>query len=330
MKILWLSENPAEGKISRNMPQMRTDFAWFVASDGCHTNIGNLLKLPDNSYDVAIIILPKREDILYQISAHNGFDLIGQMSRVAKKIGYMQEGPIKYFHDYSMAIQTWFFATLASMDFLMVHNEADKDYLHALIPDKNIFVNRTLMIEDALPPVGLVGPKERHEVMIGGNFVGWYGGFDSYMVALEFGTDIVAPSMGRMKEDEKQVDGIKHVPYKTWTEWMIALSVCKYAVHLMPTVAAGTFSLNCGYLGIPCIGNRAIDTQRNCFPDLSLNLYGELKTAKELARKLKNDKGFYSYCSKRAKLFYQQNYSEKIWIKNFFNFMAQNIFSDLK
>lgn len=330
MKILWLSENPAEGKMPRTMNQMRTDFAWFVASDGYHTNIGNLLKLSDNSYDVAIIILPKREDILYQISTYRGFDLIGQMKRVAKKIGWMQEGPIKHFHDYSMAIQTWFFATLVGMDFLMVHNENDKQYLDAYIPDSNIFINRTLMIEDAIPKKLLVDESIRKGVMLGGNFCSWYGGFDSYMVALEFGEDIIAPSMGRMKEDELNVEGLHHIEYKTWTDWMATLSAVKYAVHLMPTVAAGTFSLNASYLGIPCIGNEEIDTQRICYPDLSVDLYGGLSKAKKLAKQLKDDKEFYNYCSHKAKSFYQYLYDEEIWKKTFFNFLEQKIFSGVK
>jgi hypothetical protein len=327
MKILWLSENPAEGKIPRNMSQMRTDFAWFVASDGYHTNIGNLLKLSDNSYDVAIIILPKREDILHQISAYNGFDLIGQMKRVAKKIGYMQEGPIKYFHDYSMAIQTWFFATLASMDFLMVHNDADKYYLQALIPDKNIFVNRTLIIEDAIPKKLLVDKSIRKSVMLGGNFCSWYGGFDSYMVALEFGEDIIAPSMGRMKEDELNVEGLRHIEYKTWTDWMTTLSAVKYAVHLMPTVAAGTFALNCAYLGIPCIGNNAIDTQHWCHEYSSFDLYSGIGHAKKMAKQLKENEDFYKERSDEAKRIYKEMFSEEIWVKNFFTFMEQKVFS---
>ena len=328
MKILWLSENGLEGKISRDFNQMRTEFAWFVASDGYHTNIGNLPNVPDNSYDVAIIILPKQEAILHQISVYAGFDLLGQMRRVAKKVGWMQEGPVKYFHDYSMAIQTWYFSTLVAMDFLMVHNEQDKGYLQSLISDKEIFVNRTLMIEDALPKAGLVGEKGREEVMVGGNFVGWYGGFDSYMVALEFGEEkIIAPSMGRMKPDEAQVEGIKHIPYKTWQDWMITLSVCKYGIHLMPTAAAGTFALNCSFLEIPCIGNGAIDTQRICHPDLSVDLYGGLSEAKKLAIKLKEDVDFYKQCSLETKKLYQKFYSEDVWKKNFFTFLEQTVVS---
>jgi len=40
----------------------------------------------------------------------------------------------------------------------------------------------------------------------------------------------------------------------------------------MLTIAAGTFSLNCAYFGIPCIGNEKVDTQRLCFPELSVDV----------------------------------------------------------
>jgi hypothetical protein len=165
--------------------------------------------------------------------------------------------------------------------------------------------------------------------MIGGNFVGWYGGFDSYMVALEFKTDIVAPSMGRMKEDEAQVEGLKHIPYKTWQEWMIALSEYKYAVHLMPTAAAGTFALNCAYLGIPCIGNEEIDTQHWCHEYLSIDVH-DLGNAKDMARKLKDDKEFYDFCSNESQRIYKEVFSEENWKKNFFNFLEQTVFSGVK
>lgn len=41
----------------------------------------------------------------------------------------------------------------------------------------------------------------------------------------------------------------------------------------MPTIAAGTFSLNCAYYGIPCIGNEKVDTQLTFFPDLSVDVH---------------------------------------------------------
>jgi hypothetical protein len=80
----------------------------------------------------------------------------------------------------------------------------------------------------------------------------------------------------------------------------------------MPTVAAGTFSLNCAYLGIPTIGNIDVDTQRKCHPALSIAVYN-IKAARELANKLLTDQQFYDDCSRMAKDNYQQYYSLNVW-----------------
>ena len=68
----------------------------------------------------------------------------------------------------------------------------------------------------------------------------------------------------------------------------------------MPTVAAGTFSLNCAYFGIPCIGNIKVDTQRFCHPDLSVAV-DDVSKARALAHRLQNDSEFYDLCSAKTK-----------------------------
>ena len=80
----------------------------------------------------------------------------------------------------------------------------------------------------------------------------------------------------------------------------------------MPTVAAGTFSLNCAYLGIPCIGNEEVDTQRLCHPDLSVKV-SDIKGARDLALRLRDDQDFYDKCSKEAKANYRKYYDLEIW-----------------
>jgi hypothetical protein len=95
---------------------------------------------------------------------------------------------------------------------------------------------------------------------------------------------------------------------------MQQLSKFKYAVHLMPTVAAGTFSLNCAYFGIPCIGNEKVDTQSVCHPLLSVDV-DDIYAARNLAKKLKEDKDFYERCSRFAKDGYKSYYHKDIWIK---------------
>jgi hypothetical protein len=105
-----------------------------------------------------------------------------------------------------------------------------------------------------------------------------------------------------------------------WKNWMDVLSVFKYSVNMMPTVAAGTFSLNSAYFGIPCIANQKLDTQRICFPDLSVDVE-DVYTARELARKLKNEPNFYKYVSSKATENYKKHYSIDAWKQHIYNFL---------
>jgi hypothetical protein len=82
----------------------------------------------------------------------------------------------------------------------------------------------------------------------------------------------------------------------------------------MPTVAAGTFSLNCAYFGIPCIGNIQVDTQRLCHPDLSVEVF-DLHRAKSLAQKLAQDQDFYKHCSDLAKLNYKTYFDQTLFMQ---------------
>ena len=128
------------------------------------------------------------------------------------------------------------------------------------------------------------------------------------MVAQEFGETIYAPSMGRKIEREEELD-IQHLPYVDWQNWIYELRKVKYGVHLMRTHAAGTFALNCAYLGIPCIGYNGLDTQQICHPDLSVDI-SDLTAARQIAKKLRDDKEFYLYCSNNAKEKYKEYYHE--------------------
>ena len=107
-----------------------------------------------------------------------------------------------------------------------------------------------------------------------------------------------------------------------WVDWMKNLSTFKYAVHLMPTIAAGTFSLNCAYFGIPCIGNREVDTQKLCHPNLSVDI-NDVQRAVELAKQLKEDQSFYEDCSYQAKNNYKLFYSITDWKERMDNILKQ-------
>tara|TARA_Y100001963_G_C6698232_1_gene408053 strand:- start:400 stop:1125 length:726 start_codon:yes stop_codon:yes gene_type:complete len=240
----------------------------------------------------------------------------------------MQEGPAWYFQDYPMEQQIWFYNTLMEMDVLFAHNESDVRYFKGLTQKKHVYQNKSLMITDNL----IQSKNKNNNVLIGGNMVRWYGGFDSYMVATEFGkwdresVEIYAPSMGRKIQLEDQMENINHLPYMNWTEWVNNLSKFKFAVHLMPTHAAGTFALNCAYWGIPCIGYKGLDTQQDLHPFCSVS-DGNLDHAREIAMRLVKYPEEYEKCSNWAKKRYKELYTEKVYVNNM-NEILERVLND--
>jgi len=291
MSIAFFTEMGFNGKIPSNHNNMRTEFAWMVALNADHYNINNV---PDKKYDLGITIIPKNNP---------QFDL-KRLKQYCGKVAVMQEGPHWYFQDYNLNDQINYFNALTSADIIFVHNKADKIYYRGLTGHKDVRVMRSLMIEEAIGETKIVNRKG---VIIGGNFVNWYGGFDSYMVANSQFDVVSAPTMGRKQEGEEQL--LTLLPYMNWKEWIHKLNEFKIGVHLMRTHAAGTFALNCAYLGIPCIGYKGLDTQELCHPELTVNV-GDLGHAKELIKELNNSNEFYNECSKQAKDYYNIYYHE--------------------
>ena len=301
MKIAFFTEGQYQGKVSRNHPNMRTDLAWICSLKADHWNIN---QLPNQQYDLGIIIIPKKNP---------QFDL-SKIKQYCNKVAVMQEGPNWYWQDYPLQQQIWYYNTIQESDFMFVHNKSDKKYYEGLT-GKKCKILPSLMIEDSIKNLPQV---ERKDIIIGGNFCSWYGGFDSYITAQEADCPIYIPSMGRKIEGEEQMPNLNHLPYMNWVEWIKTLNNFKYGVHLMRTHAAGTFALNCAYLGIPCIGYEGLDTQEKCHPDLTVKL-GDLTTAKEKLILLKNNKDFYNKCSVIAKEKYIEYYHE-----NTFNTIIQH------
>lgn len=301
MKIVFFTEIEFNGKIPRTHDNMRTEFAWMCALKADHYNIK---QVPNQQYDLGIVIIPKKSP---------DFD-INMLRECCDKIAVMQEGPNWYWQDYDLPRQVWYFNTLVAADIIFTHNESDKKYYQGLTTHPDVRVMPTLMIEDA---IGKIEQVERQGVIIGGNFVSWYGGFDSFTIAQEFDkgqATIYAPSMGRKQPGEEQL--LTHLPYMNWREWIHALSKFKYGVHLMRTHAAGTFALNCAYLGIPCIGYYGLDTQEICHPNLTVEV-GNLTKARELATRLRDDVTYYKEQGWLASTSYNNYYTEKHFLYNF-------------
>jgi hypothetical protein len=298
MKIAFFTEMGFTGKVPRTHDNMRTEFAWMVALQADHYHFS---EVPSTNYDLGIVIIPKKNP---------EFD-IEALKKVCSKVAVMQEGPHWYFQDYTLERQIWYFNTLSSADIIFTHNKVDQRYYSGLTNHSDVRVLPSLMIEDAIGPLREV---QREGVIIGGNFVHWYGGFDSYIAASEITDKVYAPSMGRKQPQEEQL--VTHLPYMNWQQWIHKLNEFKYGVHLMRTHAAGTFALNCAYLGIPCIGYEGLDTQEICHPVLTVEV-GDIGKAKSLLALMEKDSYFYQSVAQEAKKNYLKYYHENIFNTTF-------------
>lgn len=316
MKVAFLTEMGFIGKVPVDHPNMRTEFAWMHALDAMHYNIHNPQDVV--GYDTVIVIFPKGRVFLdacgSRISTEKNpvsdllaSNLVEGLKQSNDKVYYMQEGPHWLYNDYELVDQINFYNMLTLCDGIFAHNEEDVAYYRGLLPGKLVSTMPTLMIDKL---VAHIKPQPEEKAIIGGNFARWYGGFESYMVAQEFTVPLWGQTSHARRDGEEQL--VNHLPRVFWTDWMKQLSSFKYAVHLMPTVAAGTFSLNCAYFGIPCIGNIDVDTQATCHPNLSVKV-SDVRKARDLAARLREDSAFYAQCSLTAKDLYRKFYNEELF-----------------
>ena len=319
MKIAFLTEMGFTGKIPVDHQNMRTEFAWMYAANADHFSIRMFNEIKD--YDKVFIIFPKGKTFLSAegstlikginpISDLLRIDLVKKLKENNVKVFIIQEGPCWWFNDYELDDQINFINMIRSSDGIYAHNEHDVKFWKGYT--SKVFIIPTLMIEETIKDLKW---NPQNKTIVGGNFSHWYGGMQSFIVAQSFDNDIYTITSHSQRQFEDQI--INHLPRAMWTDWMKQLSEFKYAVHLMPTVAAGTFSLNCAYLGIPCIGNEKVDTQRLCHPLLSVNCE-DVERATSLALQLKNNPSFYEQCSKMAKENYRKQYDIVDWKEKFF------------
>ena len=311
MKVAFLTEMGFEGGVPDNHPNARTEFAWMNTLGAVHYPLAKYQSVA--KFDVVFIIFPKGKlflsaegskiaDGVNPASQYLQQPIVDTLKAVNKKVYYIQEGPHWWWNDYEVIDQIQFYNFLTKVDGIFAHNESDVNYYKGLVPTKPVEHIRSLMIEDLIKDIK---SEKEDKVLIGGNFARWYGGFESYIVATQFQLPIWGQDSHAKRSNEGALEDLNHFPRMMWIDWMKEVSTFKYGVHLMPTVAAGTFSLNCAYFGIPVIGNEKVDTQRYLHPFTSVDV-SNVKRARELANQLKEDKEFYELCSNTSKELYKK------------------------
>ena len=238
MRIAFFSEvgqHEPWQRYPRHFANARTEIAWCIALDA---PMCSLTDIPTEDFDLGIVIIPKSNPNVN----------LDPIREICGEVAVMQEGPHWYFQDYTIEEQFNYYNTLRAADIVYCHNESDVSYYLGL-GCEDVRVMRSLMIPEDLVPRSEWGDA----TIIGGNFVSWYGGFDSYIVAKSIGHPIVAPSMGRKQEQEDAIDDIQYLPYMNWRDWINALGQFNIGIHLMRTHAAGTFAMNCAFHGLSLI-----------------------------------------------------------------------------
>lgn len=328
MKIAFLTEMNFRSKIPVNHVNMRTEFAWMFALDADHYNIQDWESV--SNYDYIFIIFPKGGVFLNSAGSKLTNDLnvysdlfskpiVSDLKSKNKYVCSIQEGPTWYVNDFTIKDQFNFYSQLSECDILFAHNEYDKNWYLGLYPGIRVEVMPTLLIENL---INEITSKKENKTIIGGNFSRWYGGFQSYIISSEFKNPVYVQTSHSSREDEHRIENLNIIPRLNWLDWMKTLSSFKYAVHMMPTLAAGTFSLNCAYFGIPCIGNIDVDTQRICFPELSFRPE-DVYNARITAKKLMEDVDFYNKCSELSKKQYTENYSIQTYKEKIFKILKR-------
>ena len=307
-KILFLSELGHTGKVPRDYKHMRTEFAQFCALEADHCPIYQINQYNQTDYDHVILLIsktPELRDFLLN------FDIVEKAREFGKKVWFMQEATCWIHQTMKLQHQIIHYNILNSVDGILSENTTDYKYYKGTAPNTPVHTIPTLIIEDYLLDARDV--EKQDKTMVGGNCSNWYGGFDSYMVADIYDNKIDMPKM-RNTDFHDQLPRLSVLPHIQFYDWIYKLAEYKYAVHLMPAITAGTFCLNAAFLGIPCIGYIESDPQRLCQPDLSIDLY-DIEKAVELAKRLRDDKDFYTECSHKALENYTKYYNESVFLK---------------
>lgn len=319
IKVAFISENPTHQFTDEDRTQRhaRTDFAWQVALNATNYNVRQIDEIGYShfqNFDIVIYIPPKNNPNL--AVTRNIKEYFPNV-----KVGIQQEGPHDYYKEYDIQTQIFYISMLCDADFILCHNEIDVTYYQAF--NDNVSIMSTLMIEDNIKD--LERNPDAKDIMLGGGFSPWYGGTDSYIVAQrilnieEVEAKLIMPQMGRNNGEESFL-GINVLPHSDWFTWMQNLSNCKYAIHMMPTLAAGTFSLNAAYLGIPCIGLQELDTQRLCHKYTTAT---SLVHATRIAKMLTQE-NYYKMASEDCRRKYEFIYNEIVWLNSMYR-----IFTDI-
>lgn len=311
------TEMGLEGKMPKDYPNMRVLESQMMAWDCHHVPLPKVLQ-EDKKYEGnAVVVLPKgnmeKEIIAWLVQNH--FNTIKEVKeKVTGEVWFYQDGEAGYWNQHIVTLQIWWYNNVASCDKIICPNETDIKYYKGMFKSKPVSVMRSIM---AYVPEGM--DESEIKTIISGPIWREYNGFDQILIAKHFKAPIWIPPMGqdRMPKDSWDTAGslgVNYLKYTDWKTWMQQLSSYSYAVNMPGVTCAASFSLNCAWWGIPCVGNSHADTQRICYPETSVE-YNDIEAAIKIADKLVEDKEFYNKVSKDAKRIAREEFTKQKFLE---------------
>lgn len=309
------------GKMPKDYPNMRVLESQIMAWDCEHVPIQKVLQEETKYEGNAVVVLPKgdmgKEIISWLVQNH--FNTIKELKeKVTGELWFYQDGEAGYWNQHIVTLQIWWYNNVASCDKIICPNETDIKYYKGMFKSKPVSVMRSIM---AYVPETEGFKKDK--TIISGPATREYNAFDQILIAKHFKASIWIPPMGqdRMPKDSWDTAAsldVNYLQYMDWKTWMSKLSTYSYAVNMPGVTCAASFSLNCAWWGIPCVGNSHADTQRLCYPETSVE-HNDIEGAIKIADKLKTDPEFYKTVSDDAKMYARTEFTKKKFLDLVFN-----------
>lgn len=289
MNIAFVTEMGFFGKLPKNFKDFKTVESWIYGFDATNIPFNKLATVDKSQFDLFIVIVPKKNIGVCK-------ELLTCMP--LEKTAVMQEGPCYYFQDFGSEDVLNYELLLSKCKFLLCHNDRDTNYFRQFNP---VCVRLPTCCDTHLK---FEREKYSKDALMFGTLGSWYNGQTSYRILKETGFSVWMPQMGRFKADEgiqTTSKGIKVMAYSNWFEFMESIKNVSVACHMMPTVAASSYAINCAMLGIPCICAPS-DIAWDLFPMTTCRDPYDFVMGSVLAKKLVDDKQFYLDVVNHARL----------------------------
>lgn len=316
MKNYFCTELGFEGKIPNNHTNLRALETWIKYLNATHLNIFKTLSNSDQYGGICWLVIPKGDEAVGFLIKHYP-NVILNLKNKFEKIYCIQEGETTYWSNKLVSTQVWIYNQFALSDRIYTQNEYDKKFLKGLFYNIPIHIIRSVLDESVLEKNNFL-PKS-NKAIIPGPCMFEYLGFSNNVIFQTLEIDVDVPPMGssRMPKDSYNMENninINYLQYKGWKEWMENLSQYRYGMFMVGHIGAATFPLNCGYFGIPCVGDNRADTQKLIYPDLSVD-YLDYHSSLSILKKLKEDPIFYSEISKKSIELYNFHFNKTTFLE---------------